>query len=82
MYTIDQLELRRDDLYAELNMVRNMTEYEVCEAYNADCAHDIIESIVDEIDSIEDQIAELQESDDGMDYDLLCHAVGISRFAF
>lgn len=63
---------KREELYAELNAVQNMTEEEVCELYNTDCKQDII-------DLIKEDIMRLPEEPEpsGMDYAALQRVQGM-----
>ncbi len=66
-YTINK---ELDRLYIELESVTNMPSKEVCEKYNADSKSEVIASIQSEIESLENELHEINEEyeDDDMDY--------------
>lgn len=67
-----------EELYKELEIVKNMTDLEVMKNYNSDSKQEIIQSIKEDI--IIEKSSEYNNDDDGMDYDSLCYSQGLSRY--
>ncbi|MEL5895877.1 hypothetical protein AAE250_20570 [Bacteroides sp. GD17] len=59
-----EIEKKLDDLYAELDSVQHMSEEAVCLTYNVDRKQEYIQLIIEEIDSLEDQLEELEAYED------------------
>lgn len=49
-----------DQLNAELESIRSMSEQDACEAWNVDAKQDIVEMIEDEISALEDDLEEAE----------------------
>lgn len=69
-----------EELYEELESVKNMTDLEVMENYNSDSKQEIIQSIKEDI-IIEKSSEYNNDDDDSMDYDGLCYSQGLSRYS-
>lgn len=66
-----------DELYSELESVRDMSESEVCSKYNADCKQDIEDIIEEEIEALKSYDCDDYSEDDGMDYINLQQSQGL-----
>ena len=58
------LEKKLNELYFKLDTVQHTSEDAVCMTYNADSKQEYIRLIIEEIDSLEDQLEELQAYED------------------
>lgn len=71
-----------DSLYRDLETVHNSDEETVCRLFGADSRQEVLQLIMEEIDSLEETLRGFVPcEDDGMDYDALCASQGLSRFA-
>lgn len=53
-----------DQLNAELESIRSMSEQEACLAWNVDAKQDIIDTIEDEISALEDDLEDAERESD------------------
>lgn len=58
-----------EQLYAELKAIETMTDEEVCEKWNVDYRHEIVDAINDEIDILKSHEDEDLCDDDEYNYD-------------
>ena len=64
----NQIKNQLDQLNAELESIRSMSEQDACEAWNVDAKQDILDAIQDEIDCLERDLEEAEKEEQSTGY--------------
>ena len=83
MKNTSELNKQLDALYLDLDVVQRMSEESVCATFNADSKKELIDTLNDEIDRLEDLLDE-DEMEDWEEQEAertcLCVSQGLSRY--